>query len=201
VGRYVRDGAAGLAGASVAWFGAEVARADQVACLISCGAACVLAVVMVEVLAVARRRVEALQAAMLAEVAARFRKDGKWHGASHEPAGPSGIGGARAQEAAELRALANEGAALRVRLGDWRRGEAPLADDMARAVAFWERRARWALRGHRVEWVAFGGAVGQDRFAVTVSGARDRIEAQVRLLLSVAAELDGMTPDGDGQAR
>jgi len=174
---------------------AEIARADQVACLISCGAACVLAVVMVEVPGVARRRVEALQAAMLAEVAARFLRDGKWHGASPEPAGQSGIGGARAQEAAELRALAEEGAALRVRLGDWRSGEAPLADDMARAVAFWERRARWALRGHRVEWVAFGGEAGHHKFAVTVGSAKDRVAAQVRLLLSVAAELEWMSPE------
>jgi hypothetical protein len=177
----------------------EVARADQTACLISCGAACVLAVVLVEVPGVARRRVEALQAAMLAEVAARFRKDGKWHGACPEPAGPSAIGGARAQEAADLRALAEEGAALRERLGDWRSGEAPLADNMARAVAFWERRARWALRGHRVEWVAFGRGSGRHRFAVTVGSAKDRVAAQERLLLSVAAELEELRLDGDGR--
>jgi len=47
-------------------------------------------------------------------------------------------------------------------------GEAPLDDGMARAVAVCERRARWVLRHHRVEWAAFGGAAKQDRFAMTV---------------------------------
>ena len=196
--RYVRDGAVGLAGAGVAWSVAEVARVGMAECLISCSVACVLAVVLVEVPEVARRRVEALQAAMLAEVAARFGKDGKRHGASPEAGARSDIAAPRAREAAELRALAEEGRALRVRLGDSGGREAPLADDMARAVAFWERRARWALRGHRVEWVAFGGAAGQDMFAMTVNGARDRVAAQVRLLLSVVGELEGLSAGGDG---
>ena len=178
---------------------AEIAKAGQVACLISCGAACVLAVVMMEVPGVARRRVETLQAAMLADVAARFRKDGKRHGASAEPVAQSRLPGARAQEAAELRVLAEEGRALCVRLGESGSGEAQLADDMARAVAFWERRARWALRGHRIEWVAFGGPAGHRRFAVTFGSAKDRVAAQVRLLLSVAGELEGTSNGGDGQ--
>ena len=178
---------------------AEIAKAGQVACLISCGAACVLAVVMMEVPGVARRRVETLQAAMLADVAARFRKDGKRHGASAEPVAQSRLPGARAQEAAELRVLAEEGRALCVRLGESGSGEAQLADDMARAVAFWERRARWALRGHRIEWVAFGGPAGHRSFAVTFGSAKDRVAAQVRLLLSVAGELEGTSNGGDGQ--
>lgn len=189
--RYVRDGAVGLTGAGVGWFVGEVARAGQVACLVLCGVACVLAVVTVEIPGVARRRFEALKAAMFAEVVAGFRKDGKRPGAPPESAARSGIAGARRLEADELRALAEEGRALRARLGDWGDGEARLADGMARAVAIWERRARWALRGHRVEWVAFGGAAGQDCFAVTVGGARERVAAGVRLLLSLADEMDG----------
>jgi len=150
----------------------------------------VLAVATVEVPGLVKRRVEAVQAAMFAEVVARLRKEGSRRGTSPGAAGRSGVAGAREREVSELRALAEEGGALRARLGDWRFSEARLGDDMARAVAVWERRARWALRGHRVESAAFGAAASPDRFAVTVGAARESVAAQVKLLLSVAGDLD-----------
>ena len=187
--RYVRDGAVGLAVTGVAVLAAETMHEDSVVVLLlSCVASCTLAVAIVEVPGVVRRRVEALQEAMFAEVAARLRQERKRRDLSREVVVRSTANRARVQGVGALRELADAGRVLQVRLGDG--GSADLGDPMARAVAFWERRARWALRGHRVEWGAFGGAAGQNRYASTVEGARDSIAEQVRLLLWVADELD-----------
>jgi len=180
---------------------AEAAQADLAEFLASCVGACVLVIVIVEIPGVVRRRVEAWQAAIYAEVAARLRMERKSQGRSPEVV-QSGAPGARAEEIGELRALADAGRVLRVRLGDRVNSEALLADGLATAVASWEQRARWALRGHHVESAACRGAAGQDCFAVTVGGARDRVTAQVRELLTVAGELDSnriLGPGGSGR--
>lgn len=80
-----------------------------------------------------------------------------------------------------------------MRIGDWRARETLLADGTAEEVAPWERRrVRAALRRHGTGAAALDGATDSGLFfAMTVGGARDGIEAQVRLLLSVAADLDG----------
>lgn len=189
-GRYVREGAVGLGAAVVALLVAETAQAGLPVVIVSCLGICVLAVLTAEIPGMVMRRVEVWKLVVLAEVAARLRERRKQQAASPEVTVDACVLGAQAPAVGELRYLADAGRALQARLTDCGGIEARLGDGEARAVAFWERRARFALRCHGIEWAAFDGAAKQNGLAVTVGGAKDRMAAHVRLLVLLADNLD-----------